>query len=132
MECSVRHHGDVDVHPLKTVLREDLPSGRIVHIDRKDDNHVVVRVGGVDGWAAVTLPVRSFPFFGKTLAQRIREAIIKLDVPIEMGQGPDVVEQAVEAALFHGGPLHEGANYAHREPPLIRRMPPSPPPPSGR
>jgi hypothetical protein len=86
-----------------------------------------VEQGGTIGWAAVTLSVQSFPLFGKPLARRIREAVIKLDRPAEE-TGPDEVEQAVEAALFHGGPTEEGASSVRREPPLVPRPPPPPPP----
>lgn len=126
----VRHTGE---QPPKGVAREILRSGRTVQIDRTvdslGDDSVIVRVGQADIWVTETLRVRSFPLFGKPLARRIREAIIKLDRPIEE-TGPDAVEQAVDAALFHGGPTEESATSIRREPPLISRdLPPPPPPP---
>lgn len=116
----------------KRVARETLASGRQVHIDRMTDAQgkvvVVVRVGGDAGWQTKTLAAWWFPFFGKPLAERIRAAIIELDNPIETEEEQDEVAQAVEVALFHGGPLQEGMRASRQEPPLIMREPPDPPP----
>jgi hypothetical protein len=114
----------------KRVARETLASGRLVHIDQQVDGlgkvSVIIRVGGDAGWATRTLPVWSFPFFGKPLARRIREAIILLDCPIETEEEQDEVVRAAEVALFHSGPLDEGMHSSRQEAPLIA-MPDDPP-----
>ena len=133
-------------HSPRKVRRITLPSGRDVQIDRMDHcgdqschdfdqtdaDSVIVRVGQGDVWYSRTLPVKSFPFFGRPLAQRIREAIIQLDTPPPDESGSNIVEEAVMAALFSGGPVEEGPYTTRREPPLVSRRPPPPPPPPKR
>ncbi len=111
----------------KRKITAKLPSGRTVTIDRTGNDEVVIQVSQGSVTRSTTLPVKSFPLFGRPLVQRIREAVILLDrCPPDEG-APDEVERAAEQALFHGGIIEETAHSTRREPPLV--SPPLPPPP---
>lgn len=126
-----RQYSAPSVHLAKDILA----SGRTVEVvfDRNTGEIVV--------WVFITehplflrsarLPMHSFPLFGRPLSERIRSTVQELDDALSQGHEDEEivsVREAAEAALYHGGPREEGANYVRQEPPLVLRIPPDPPP----
>lgn len=113
--------------------RGTLRSGLLVETEfDRDDQEVIVSVGKDDVNFSRSVPLRSFPLFGKPLPERIRNAIVELEAYwLDRGRTREgtlgEAKEAAHTALHAGGPVTEGRYSIRQEPPLIMRMPPDPP-----